>query len=252
MLMMGCLEEEEGCLDPNALNLDVRATVDANCIYPSLSLNISHLWILGGDTLYLRLNEPVPSMGHTDSLIFRQLAFYVNNAIISPGEGRVLNRLYVNNELNLTDDLAIISPNELTTTFGQIDFHGDRMTMTFDIGYLAQWDQIDSVSAASHEPNHPWNDRRLVNQRKHLWFNMIVDVVNDTDTVQRVIQLAGPEAIPIQGNLYHPIIQATNYAQSILLDYAVLFADLDLRFMSDAEIESSIAARINQAVFFVP
>jgi hypothetical protein len=38
-----CYEPRKGCLDPNAVNLDVNADIDTGCIYPSLVLEFAHL-----------------------------------------------------------------------------------------------------------------------------------------------------------------------------------------------------------------
>ncbi|HHB80013.1 MAG TPA: hypothetical protein ENK85_12340 [Saprospiraceae bacterium] len=42
LLLAGCYEQKEGCLDPNALNFDVSADKDCCCTYPNLKLLVNY------------------------------------------------------------------------------------------------------------------------------------------------------------------------------------------------------------------
>lgn len=49
LLLNACYEEQEGCLDPEAVNYEVSADINGGCVYPALSFSVDHQW---GDSLF--------------------------------------------------------------------------------------------------------------------------------------------------------------------------------------------------------
>lgn len=229
LFLTACQDNKEGCLDPNALNLDVSADVNANCNYPNLFLNISHRWISSGaepDTLSFSLGSPYV-LDSGDTLVVEDLDFYITSVWIGD-----MPRLTVFDSVErydksfLKDDLTIIAPGTIQNGVGHIRAYGDYSGLGFDLGFDDEWQAVDTSLLRRDEAGHPWFNsalKRSANSRFEGRLRFRVQPV-DGDIVERTLSFVDmPQADVVLPDGDISNTQATNLTVNLLLKYDEIF-----------------------------
>jgi len=256
LFFIGCLEKEEGCLDPRATNLDVTADVSANCRYPALNLRVSHQWIanagaIDADTTTFRLNQPY-LLESADTLVVQNFDLLISDVRVGDAPGLVvLDSALTMDGTFIRDDLSILSPRTVQTTIGQLITFGTFVDLAFDIGYDERWLNVDTTWLRDENSSHPWfssrfqldNDVRSVCQFAYL----IKDTAGDT-VVQRNLRMAGPEVTSIEQALTLNTIRATPVNISLFMDYSAILGNVNLLNADTVAIKNQVLNNIPDAI----
>ena len=247
---MGCLEKDEGCLDPNALNLDVTADENANCRYPDLRFNISHRWI-DGDTSIFRLNEArlLPS---GDTIVFSAFQFYVNAIELGDKPSlRVFDSVQLQNGDFIKDDLTLIVPGTFQFVTGQVNEFGNYDGLKFDIGYSSEWNNVDTNYVEGIESNHPWLNQSMRADNNDRFACKLSYTIYQQDSVTREIRIGNEGGSQVLKSQPFQFPQANHAEIGLFIDYGALLSGLDLRNDSPETIKESIFDNINDAIDIV-
>lgn len=181
--LIGCYENEEGCLDISATNFDVTADIpcpDTCCLFPNLRISFDNVLGYPPDTMYDYANDKyfdLPGMPE-DSIAISRVRFFISDVeLISDGTSfRVTDELevYVNNsKVVVIDDFGLIEPQRSPeVTIGTFPYTGSFDEVRFSIGVdpdlvLLNTDSIPSNHTLSIQSDSTlWN----VNTGYQTWY----------------------------------------------------------------------------------
>ena len=157
MLWMGCGEDIEGCLDPNAANFDPSADVSCCCEYPQLTVKLSYS-NYASDSSSFALNVPYND-DNGQVFAVSDLRFYLSDFELIRSDNSVvtvtdtLEVMLRNGTLaTLTDDFCLVRNSVFKYNIGTTDVSGDFTKIRFKVGL----DSIASlVSPQDLETAHP-------------------------------------------------------------------------------------------------
>ena len=246
----GCLEKDEGCLDPNALNLDVTADVNANCTYPNLRFNVSHRWI-DQDTSIFRLNDML-ELPDGDMVLFSEFQFFISS--ISLGDNPVIHvfdSIQLEDQSFIRDDLTLITPVSFQFVTGHVNEFGSYDGLKFAVGYSDEWNHVDTSYAQEIERNHPWLDQSMRSDENNRYACKLSYTLFGQDTVTREIgmELASPAQVEKSSVFQFP--QANHADVGLFIDYHTLLLGANLRDDSDEKIKDLFLTNINDAIEIV-
>ncbi len=165
-LFSACYEPQEGCLDPEATNLDLMAdnACCCCCTYPNLLLSMQHTF---QDTFIFRYNDTFNVNG--TEVIFYQMQFYVSEIKLISGsaEFQVRNDIEVytssGSTFSVTDDFLLASRNTNTYAVGGFREPGSYEGLAFLVGVNDVLDDIILDSLPSDHPLGVQDDSMYVN-----------------------------------------------------------------------------------------
>jgi|GEM_PF-1211435 len=153
LLLHACYEEQEGCLDPVAVNYDVSADFNGGCTYPALSFSVDHQW---GDSLfsYDSLYRDVEG----DTFQIRFIGLFVRELAVDTGTAWVRANatdrdwpLRTGSTRTEGERIGLIESRNFSTQWGRLSYLGafEEFRMTLGLGAL---DQVDPGSIDSEHP----------------------------------------------------------------------------------------------------
>ncbi len=248
--LSSCLEKEEGCLDPNAINLDVTADVNANCNYPNLRFNISHRWI-DQDTVNFRLDEQFV-LDSGDTIVFSEFQWYISSIRLGGAEGlSVFDSVVTEEGTYISDDLTLLSASNFQLTLGHIDDFGEFDELAFDAGFNQHWKTVDTTELENLESNHPWLNETMRAEGGLRYQCKMSYVLYNADTLSRSFGLSdsGETETRKQGNFN--IIRANHADIGLLIDYRQLLDGIDMRDQDEEGIKVLLLQNMNSAIQIV-
>lgn len=257
--LIGCLEKEEGCLDPNALNLDVTADVNGGCNYPSIRFNVSHRWISPpaehDSTILFGLNQLFNVPATDDSVIFSSIRFYLSNVSLSGDVPLIVSdSVLLNDGSYILDDLILLSGSSFQFATGDINRFGSFNGIEFDVGYEEDWPKVDTTFLLNKTGNHVWMNQDMITERKER-YNVHIDYTvygkdlgGMPDTTSRSLGLVHSELMHLTKSGSFNIEQAQHANVSLVIDYRKLFDGIDLKNDADADVMNTFMLNIDEAL----
>lgn len=126
VVVQGCVEQKEGCLDSNAINFDVSADKDCCCEYPKLKLHFSYQL---NDSTYW---SPGKTLVDVNSQAYKVTSFkmFVAHFEVASGAGEWYDPVGFSDRLLVNDKLESVSDNALVITNSKQDYELSKFTMT--------------------------------------------------------------------------------------------------------------------------
>ena len=250
LLLYSCYEEQEGCLDPTAVNYTVSADINADCEYPRLSFSVSHGW---GDSIY----SPDSFYLDADSTPFqiRFLGLFVRELEVDTGmRWKLLNPklrswpLQRQDQVETTEALGFIQARNFETSWGLLDFLGvfQGIRMTIGLGPL------ETVESNALEANHPLNIRpQMFDTLSDRYRGWVIQYRTDTAQAAEVFRL---QSLPEQEISWSQTVEgrfppAVDSEIFFDLDYEALFSDFRVADSPDLQ-RQTINANWSEALTF--
>ena len=229
LLSAGCYEQQEGCLDPMAVNYDVSADINADCEYPKLSFSVDHRW---GEEDYSPDSFYTDAAGDSLQLLFlglfvRELAVDtgLNWALLNPDERNW--RLQNNAVITETEAVGLIEARNFENNWGELDFIGSFKGIRIQLGLGA----LETIDPREVGASHPLNIRpQMYDSLQEAYFGWVLRYRTDTATgtpIQQITSTAGQE-IEWSQAIDGAFPPAMNSALIFELDYAELLRDFRL------------------------
>ncbi len=264
LILTGCLEKEVGCLDPNAINLNVGADENGGCVYPELILNVSHRWIDSMvsmdttivDTVTFSLNTKYV-LNNTDTVVFTDLDMYVSNVRIGDDPNLfVFDSVEQYDGTFIRDDLTVVAPNAFSFSTGHINEFGTYSGLHLTFGFSEEWRKVDTNLLRDLASAHPWFSESLrvgAVERDVLKMDyMIWAGTADPDTITRTIQISGPREEQIVKSATLLTTQTNHINVGLFFDYSKLVSQMDLRTDTEETIKSTLLNNMNAALSVIP
>jgi hypothetical protein len=250
--MIGCVESEEGCLDPEASNFDPDADEDCCCTYPQLTLNWEYrqadTLFFAGDTIDLGTGQVVQLIdfsiigGHVDLLIPNGRVSVAEEIAVSAFSGsEVLTE-------ELGDDVFLLNPTRFTQTIGGYRYSGliDGLSLSL---FPQEWKTV--LPSSISDGSHPWKRA----EGEGLWNGnamamMSIEAAVDGDTITRTLFPNEDKALDWSFALLKEPSEALGLQAQLYLD--VMLQNVDLKTMSDDDIVMQIIANTDSAIFVFP
>lgn len=155
--LLGCYDEKEGCLDPNALNFDVSADKDCCCEYPSLKLNVS---FMQNDTTSFSYQRFYTDEVGADVYQIKSFSFYLSHVEVKPEGGDWLDVvdsteywLYGVGGVargDVSNNVLLVEHNRLKYDLGRISYPGPFTGVRFQLGLDETQKQVIPDSLSNH------------------------------------------------------------------------------------------------------
>lgn len=249
----GCRNGDEGCLDPNALNLDVTADVNANCQYPFLRLNVSHRWTReqAGDTLNFRLGD-LYAYG-ADSVSFSLLKFYVTASNLGRARSLVVfDSVETVDDNWMRDDLTVITPASFQFEAGHVNDFGDFDEFSMNTGFGTEWYSVDTIKLKEEERNHPWFDENMrAGGNQRYTARLGYTLYGQNDTLKRSVGLTAMSVTGVTKPGYFRVPQANHADVGLFIDYRKLLDGVDLRTDDASEIQEKMSLNFDSSIFVI-
>ena len=159
LLIAGCGEDIEGCLDPQATNFDPSADVSCCCEYPQLALKLSYK-NCSTDSLSFVLNFPYDD-DYGNVYMVNDLRFYLSDfELVRPDNSVVtvtdaLEVLLSNGDLTtLKDDFCIVRNSVFKYNIGTTNVSGDFTKIRFKVGLDSIASQVNPQDLETTHPLH--------------------------------------------------------------------------------------------------
>lgn len=226
-LFIACQDNKEGCLDPNALNLDVSADENANCRYPTLGLNISHRWITETpDTVSFVLGSSYV-LASGDTLVPMMVDFYISDVALGGADGlAVFDSVELVDGTFYRDDLTALDATTGNNEIGHVRTYGSYDGVTFHCGFADTWNSVDTAKLRRNDANHPWFDAALVSLNRMRFDARIKADIHRTDGSQVSRSFSFVDMPVSQVDLTAQTVntaQASNVTLNVLLKYNEVF-----------------------------
>jgi hypothetical protein len=261
-LSVGCDEPVDGCLDIEAVNLNVEADrpCDDCCQYPRWQLSV--LQEYGGSIF--RENQPVLNLADQWFRI-KQISFYLSDFQAD----RVGEAFSVEDTLTMRAFGA--SPADTTSALLKNDMQlVRRLTVLYPVGRFRTSGSFDALScqlgllpdANRVIPRYAPAAHPLAKQPDSLWLNandgyVWMQVVLTRDTLAATVpdtlrftaaDLTGVPRIATSGSYSHE--RGFDFKVNLKADFGILLGDLDLQNGTPAQWKSQIATKVKDAFWF--
>ena len=231
-----CIEKTEGCLDPNALNLDVTADVNANCSYPFLKFSFVQKW----DEQVFRLNSRY-ALSTGDTLVVTALRSYISDVSLGGSQDLVVFDSIRRTDLDfIRDDLAIFNPSSLLIEMGHVNKFATYDSVSFSLGYDAKWIEVDTNYINDVETSHPWMEDNMRTELDERYTVRLGYKLINQDTISRIISSIGPKTMAMTKIGNFTTAQANHAVVKMLIDYENVFEGIDLREGTNDEIAEGV------------
>ncbi len=275
VLLTGCYEDKEGCLDIRATNFDPSADIYCTdqpiedcCNYPNLQLQIQHRVVVNDTTAY--------RLGYNDSIYYdvadqpfriRNIQYYLSNFELLRSDGTVLRideTLEI--DLNPTGDPELVTfiPDWLlvnagiSPTFSVGDFRetGQFDKLRFNVGLYEDLNRLNARDFPAGNPLAVQTDTMYNFQDGRYYYSkttLFQDTVA-TDTIPRVVTTdLNDGTIPVEIDLPSDFnhLEGFNLLLTLRVDYLVWFANVDVRNDTEEEIAAKFVQQIADAFSFV-
>lgn len=255
LLLAGCYEPREGCLDVSAVNFDASADENCCCEYPALKMSVLHrfdslLW--QPDAVY------VNNLGQAFRL--RSVALYLSDFELEQNGQlyRIQDTIALKTRpLSGTDtalttfvnDFQLLRRTPTEYAIGLFPFSGAFQSVRFAVGLP---DSAQAILPAQTPPGHP-----LQPQPEGLWLgqdtayaHLFLVVQSDTaDTRLDTLRFFRPDYDPIMIKDTRNFVGETgfDFKLRLTINYAVLFRNLNWQNGDISAWKTAIAANLPQA-----
>jgi hypothetical protein len=231
-IFVGCYEEQEGCLDPLAVNYDVSADINADCEYPALSFSVDHRW---GDEIFSTDSFYLDAAGDSIQILF--FGVFVRNLEVDTGLRWVaLNSnqrswtLNDNSTIESSAPIGFIQARNFETDWGQLDYFGafDSVRLQIGLGLL------EEVDPNLIEEDHPLNRAiQMYDTTEQKFSGWVLRYRRDTASSAPIVQVSSAETqlIPWSQEASGSIQRAENKSFIFELNYERLFRDFNGSFL---------------------
>ena len=254
VLLLGCYEQREGCLDALASNFQIDSDIGCGdcCEYPQLTFTVKHLY----DTLNFNLGS-VYSNGLGQTFIPRSITFYVSDVTLKQGDDwlAVDESILINNgqtNIEQPDDVAVISRSGFEFGIGDFLKAGNYTGLRFSIGLNApeftggqQTEYEDSNHPLDTVDNELWSDAE-----SYLMYDL--DILVDSavlDTVTYTAVAAPSLAIELAIDVFK--VRGEKLSIPLAINYQRWFQDIDFGGDSTEVIRQKIMAGIKNSISVV-
>jgi hypothetical protein len=261
--LTACVEQQEGCLDINAVNFQVDADRPCTgcCEYPVLELNFQHK-AFPDTSLNLVYEDSVYQDGSGNSFRFRQIRYYLSALHLVRPDGA---ELTVEDTLQLPieqpdghidfeiveDNFVLVNPGDYQRKeIGTIHTEGTFSKVKFTFGLAGAANTVDPGALPG---DHPLSDPSLYwNADSGRIFNRIelFRVENDVDTIETVLEIGMPENLrTIELPLPDPFFLDPGFSAELVLrvDYLTWFEEVNLISDSKEQIIEKIVNKLTES-----
>ncbi len=200
VLLPGCFEPEEGCLDVEALNYDIDADseCDGCCVAPTMTLGVRHRFVVDDVVNRVFPHSSVfdPSTHLDDfgqAFQFKEIRYFLSNLrlsrvngthlgaldslLIALDDGRVTSTAVVENNFALVES-SILSDYDI----GRIRGNGSFTSLDFIFGVA---EPADEALIGELPDDHPLNDSTMYISTKEGLLFLDMEIYTDTIASQR-------------------------------------------------------------------
>lgn len=264
LVLQGCYEPVEGCLDPSATNFDLdadEACLNDCCEYPDLQIRFQHVWAYPDTTLPLRLDTFYHD-GQDQPFRIEQIRYYWSDVRpIRPDGSPLLTTDSVELDWVIAGDtirdqvildnflLARAGPGNTTHTIGEIIPTGDVSRLTAQFGMAEPVNSAVETSLPSSHPLAPqFGQMNLGTDIGYVFAKL--ELYRDTlatDTVPLVLHLTGENFLrPLTLDLPAPamLFEGTNPVFLIETNYQKWFEGIDIRSADTTAMKQTIVNNI--------
>lgn len=250
LLISACYEPQEGCLDPNAVNYDVEADINANCTYPALSIAFGHNW---GDTTFSYDATYLDENGEDYQIRF--MGFFLRdfevklqeNGEYVPISGKV-------NSVRLQNGMFHNYPEELVFVESRNFQSGMDSVIVFDpwtaIGATLGLEELSMADSSALPGGHPLNKRSAMSPSgDDHYYDYVISILPDTGNVdsQRWIYASLADTMRFEFMDERMFAPAMNADIIFDLYYDKMFEGFS-KEMSDADIKEMWEGNIRDAI----
>ena len=250
--LIGCVESEEGCLDPEASNFDPDADEDCCCTYPQLTLNWEYR---KADTLFFSGDTVDLGTGQIVALLNFNIIGGNVDLLTPMGPVEVQESIQVSTisgvdtvTSQLQDDVFLLNPTRFTQTIGGYRYSGLIEGLSLDL-FPQNWTKVipSSIEGTGHalqraDEEGLWNGERLA----MLSFETVVD----GDTLSRTLFPDQVRGLGWPLSLLKEPSASLSLRAQLFID--VLLQNVDFRTMTDEDILTQIMANADSAIFVFP
>lgn len=243
MLLSGCFEGEEGCLDAKARNYDVTADTDCSgcCTYPTLGLNFTHKVYTANDTTNLAYQTPY-SNNLGQYFMINSIRYYLSEVKLVDDSG---NPIEVEDRIDIpfvqgsdttyvetADNFALVKPDVFgTLTIGTLIYDGKAAALQFTVGIP---EFIQGSAPELFDVDHPLAEQSPAMydtiQRRYVYDRISVLADTLSETTAQVIQITEEDRlITVILPLDITVPSGYNMLVSLEVDYLSWFANIDFQ-----------------------
>lgn len=262
LLLAGCYEPKEGCLDPQAVNYDVTADEACTdcCSWPSLRLSVKHRYAPPDqpDTLVtLKYHEPLqvwPDTSHPFYL--ERFRFWISHVHLLSQNGEVHQveetlpvSLPDGTTIALEDNYAVADRDIFTTqTLGTVRADGYMTGVRLRMGLDSLERALEPTSLESGHPLRTWADSILFDADQG-YFSGRAWVVPDTSMTD-TLDVAWLQPVELELALDEPVFlpKGSHITVTLVINYTELFDGIDFAATTADELRFHIVARLPMAV----
>jgi hypothetical protein len=261
LMLVGCYEPEEGCLDINATNYDVSADDPCPdcCTYPSLSVLFQHFVTLATmpDTSFaMRYGTRYPSPMDTNHLFYIDRGrFFVSDLKLVRANGEELgvldsvllpllggDSIYVENNYS-KHDRDIFQAAKLGTFNSSGEFTGVKFTLGLSPTIRQVWvDTLKTTALAVENDSLSYNEMVGI-MPVHLILRR--DTLPDTTPIDLVFTQERQISLPFGQTVF--VDKGFKVKVTLRLDYMTLFQGIDFKNDSEADIWAKIDSQLPNA-----
>ena len=244
LLLIGCYEPQEGCLNTDAVNYAVAADDPCGscCTFPAFNLTMLHVVEWPDDTVAMRYNVYYPAANaavNRDSFLLERARFFISNVKLVKENGTeitVLDTLRLTFEsgaaITVSDNFAkldrdIFQARKLGTLITEGVFTEIRLTLG-----LEEFLQQDKITSDLPE-KHPLDaSTDTIIYEKDTGFTPVLLVVrHDTMVVKDSLEFRFFEPVPVNVTLAQPFVveKGFNVKLSLKTDYSDWFEGVDFK-----------------------
>lgn len=247
MIVGGCYQAKDGCLDIYATNFDVTADNNCCCNYPVLQLEFTHKL---GTRDYNSVDTITNDIGQSFKINAFSLylsgieftgtsgnKFSTSDTIHLPGE---------KNTIVLAKDIALVRANTSNVNLGSLIQREDYLKVVFNVGVPEEADgvsfsKIPSSSNLSIQPDSLFDESLGYVSLKYVFSDGV-----SLDSKERSIRVF--EKIPLSFDFLLAQKSAFNTCMILEIDHERLFHDVDVKIDGDHTIKSKIVANLQSAI----
>ena len=257
-LLPACIEDQEGCLDLDAVNFDVEADIDCIepcCTYPALQLAVRHRVVSADfpdslqrfryDSIYLLGNDAAP-------ISFDVFRFYVQNVALLLSDGsalQVADRLEVFSPtagaLTLIDDVALIDQAEFgNRRLGSLLPGGTVTGVAFEVSLPEAWQLIAPGEFPEGHPLRVGPSELLFDTLDGYSGLATVFRIPPTTADSTVVRFLGEIPVSLALDTPVPLRRGFDVTISLQLNYERLFESTAIATATDGTLFSAIVDRL--------
>jgi len=251
LLQSACLEKEEGCLDPYAVNFRASATEECCCEYPRARVQWykTYLGELAGDsTVFSDLN------GWQYYLLNLDIVFSENQLINTSGEifgirEKIDVLLLDNSSISaLKNDISRLTWHGEFTTLGTMRFTGSAEKLNLGIGLSSIWNKVNpSGLPASHVLNRP-PEMYISPETGYAIVRLEIGLEPGAESGLQIIADNPSEIEWIEIPLSFDIPRNTNFDIPLEIQLDVLFEGISFLEMTNLQISELLVNNLKSAV----